>query len=291
MTNQELQKHIYTTYITLRVGLFLLALAFPILLIVIGWFNHIDIQSSMSHYYFAFAPKSSELRVFPGRVVFVGLLFALGVALILYKGFTKLENWLLNVAGAAALVAALFPMQAPDYCKNCENIPPIFPYLYLVHPLAGLVVFGCLAIVAVFCTEKTLKDLTASDQRKWFRRIYRGIAGLMILTIALAGGMAAYFKITDRMIFSRDGWWIFFFEGIGLWMFAAYWLVRSIELSISQAEWSKLTGKKPKKQPSVRDWASSFLSWIASALLPASVKRILPTSFVKKIEERAAARA
>src|SRR5262245_12464771 len=186
MNERQLQAHIYNTYITLRVGLFLIALAFPILLIVIGLFNHIDIQSSMSHYYFAFAPKGSELRVFPTRVVFVGLLFALGVALILYKGFTKWENRLLNVAGAAALVAALFPMEAPDYCKiNCENIPPIFPYLYLVHPLAGVVVFGCLAIVAVFCTEETLKDLTDRDQKEGFRRYYRRIAFLMVVTIAL----------------------------------------------------------------------------------------------------------
>jgi hypothetical protein len=273
MTEQQLQAHIYNTYITLRVGLFLLALAFPILLLGIGWLNGIDPQSSMSHYYFAFAPTSSESRVFPGRVVFVGILFALGVALILYKGFSKWENRLLNFAGGAALVAALFPMEAPDYCRNCENTPPIFHYLYLVHPLAGLVVFGCLFFVAVVCTEKTLKDLTDSDQQNRFRRLYRGIAGLMILTIALAGGMAAYFYINGRMIFFLDARWIFLFEGIGLWAFAAYWLVRSIELSISQAEWRKLTGKKRKKQPSVRDWASGLLMGIWSARWPGSTVR------------------
>jgi len=291
MDERQFQAHIYNTYITLRVGLFLVALAFPILLIVVGWLNHVQIQSSMSHYYFAVAPEDPKLRVFPGRVVFVGLLFALGVALILYRGFTKRENLLLNLAGAAALVAALFPMEAPKDCDNCEYIPPIFPYLYLLHPFAGFVVFGCLAIVAVFCTEETLKGLKDPDQQERFRWYYRCIASLMVLTIVVAGGMALYCKITDQMIFFRDGWWIFFFEGIGLWMFAAYWLVRSIELSISQAEWSKLTGENPGIQPSERDWASIFLCWITSWLLPASVKRILPASFVKKIEERAAERA
>ena len=276
MTEQQLQAHIYNTYITLRVGLFFVAAAFPILLWLVGRWNGIDLQSSMSDYYFAFAPTNSKLRIFPGRVVFVGLLFALGVALILYRGFTKLENWLLNLAGVAALVAALFPMQAPHYCDNCENVPISF-YWHWVHPVAGVFVFGCLFAVAVRCTKETQKFLT-DPQKTFFQWTYWIIAGLMILTIALAGGiaLAVYFKITDRMIFFFNEKWIFYFEAIGLLMFAAYWLVRSIELSISQAEWSKLTGKPQEKQL-VSDWALSLLDWIGSALLPAStVKKILP---------------
>src|SRR5262245_37101929 len=205
MTEEKLQAHIYNTYITLRVGLFFVAAAFPILLWLVGRLNSIDLQNSMSDYYFAFAPTSSDLRVFPGRVVFVGLLFALGVALILYRGFTNGENWLLNLAGAAALVAALFPMQAPDYCTHCEN-DPISHWVRWVHPVAGVVVFGCLAFVAIRCTKETQKYLTAKQQT-FFRWLYWVIAGLMILTIALASGMAlaVYFKITDKTILG----WIF----------------------------------------------------------------------------------
>jgi len=64
----------------------LLAFVFPPLLLLIGWWNDIPFQSSMSDYYFAFAPPTSELRVFPGRVVFAGILFVLGFFLILYRG-------------------------------------------------------------------------------------------------------------------------------------------------------------------------------------------------------------
>jgi hypothetical protein len=92
MTPAELQEHMYKTYISLRVGLCLLALVFPFLLWGIGWWNDIPLQNQISEYYFAFAPPTSELRVFPGRVVFVGILFVLGFFLMLYKGSQGLKT-------------------------------------------------------------------------------------------------------------------------------------------------------------------------------------------------------
>jgi len=105
MTPAELQEHIYKTYFWLRGGLCLLAFVFPFLLWGIGSWNEIPLQNSISDYYFAFAPPNSELRAFPGRVVFVGVLFALGFFLILYRGFSSTENWTLNIAGLSALIA------------------------------------------------------------------------------------------------------------------------------------------------------------------------------------------
>jgi hypothetical protein len=72
---EKLQEHIYKTYYGLRNGFFAIAILFPVLLAVIGWWNHIQLQGSMSAYYFAFAPPESPLRVFPARAVFVGFLF------------------------------------------------------------------------------------------------------------------------------------------------------------------------------------------------------------------------
>jgi hypothetical protein len=63
----ELEKHIYKAYVYLRLGLFLLALGFPFLLWGIGSWNGIRLQNSMSEFYFAFAPTTSELHVFPVR--------------------------------------------------------------------------------------------------------------------------------------------------------------------------------------------------------------------------------
>ena len=121
MTPAELQEHIYKTYFWLRGGLCLLAFVFPFLLWGIGSWNEIPLQNSISDYYFAFAPPNSELRAFPGRVVFVGVLFALGFFLILYRGFSSTENWTLNIAGLSALIVALFPTKTPAYCTNCAS--------------------------------------------------------------------------------------------------------------------------------------------------------------------------
>jgi hypothetical protein len=108
MTPAELQEHIYKTYFWLRGGLCLLAFVFPFLLWGIGSWNEIPLQNSISDYYFAFAPPNSELRAFPGRVVFVGVLFALGFFLILCRGFSSTENWTLNIAGLSALIVGYF---------------------------------------------------------------------------------------------------------------------------------------------------------------------------------------
>jgi hypothetical protein len=227
---QKLQEHIYKTYFALRSGLCWIAFVFPIVLFGIGWWNQIHLQNSMSAYYFAFDPQDSPLRVFPGRVVFVGVLFVLGISLMLYKGFSRAENWLLNIAGLAAVIAALFPMQPPDYCTNCG-----INKFFFVHEVAGVVVFGCLALVAWFCTGKTLVKLRTDSQRRWFRGIYIVIGILMVLSPLAAIVMTTFFGIYDKKLF--------FIESFALWTFAAYWAVRSYELHLSQAEWSALTGK------------------------------------------------
>lgn len=120
MTPTKLQEHIRLTYFSLRVGLGVLALVFPVLLVSYGYFiERIPVQDSMSAYYFAFVPANSPLRVFPTRVFFVGILWAIGCFLILYRGFSNTENWLLNIAGLSAIAVAFFPMQAP--CTNCAS--------------------------------------------------------------------------------------------------------------------------------------------------------------------------
>jgi hypothetical protein len=251
MTPAELQEHIYKTYFWLRGGLCLLAFVFPLLLLGIGLWKGIPLQDSMSDYYFAFAPPSSELRIFPARVVFVGILFVLGFFLMLYRGFSRTENWALNIAGLSAVLVALFPTQTPVYCNNCGSDRYSF-----VHGTAAVVLFVCVAFVAWACTEETLVQLPTST-RRYFRMGYDALAAAMIIAPVAVIAMTYILGISDKKIF--------FVEWIGIVTFSAYWALKTYELSMSKAEKRAMMGQMPvirevpAEKPSLRKRASRML--------------------------------
>jgi hypothetical protein len=251
MTPTELQEHIYKTYVGLRIGLCLLAFALPLLLWGIGWWNDIPLQGSMSDYYFAFAPPDSEMREFPVRVVFVGILFAISFFLILYRGSSNTENWVLNIAGLCAVLIALFPTQIPEYCTNCGSDA----YSFVHNPMAVLL-FVCMAFVAWASTAQTLKELP-DRPRLYFRIVYDIIAVTMIVVPVAVIVMARVFNLYDKDVF--------FVEWIGIATFSAYWLLKTWELSISKAERNALMGKpqvtegRPGQPRSLRERASTLL--------------------------------
>ncbi len=82
---KELLPHILSTYFILRIGMGIIAIAFPISLWFVGLLRGVELQTSMSAYYHTSMQD-----------VFVGILFALGTFLYLYKGFSKGENIALN---------------------------------------------------------------------------------------------------------------------------------------------------------------------------------------------------
>src|SRR5215210_3729210 len=78
----ELRRHILSTYLSMRWGMLLIALAFPVVLWIGGWaFHSWSLLDSMSAYYWEPIEKGKEGVDAPMRVWFVGLLFALGTCL------------------------------------------------------------------------------------------------------------------------------------------------------------------------------------------------------------------
>lgn len=217
-----LRDHIFSTYLTLRFGMAVLAIAFPPLLWGVGALRYgIDLQPSMSHYYFA---QSAELNAFPMRVWFVGLLFAIGACLYLYKGFTNWENGALNGAGAFAALVALYPMNIA--CEaNCG---------FSAHGTFAVLLFVCLAIVALFCAKATL-DYLPADLRAKYRLAYTWLGAAMVASPVAALLLTAFTGSTAR--------YTFFAEACGVWAFAAYWWVKSREMAISGAEKRALRGE------------------------------------------------
>lgn len=237
MDNKGLQRDILSTYNRLRLGMGFIAFATPIIIPLWGWLLfRIAWQDSLSAYYFA--PDGNnfdKFSAYPCRVLFVGILFALGSFLFMYKGFSRWENIFLNLAGAFAVGVAMFPMfPQPGY----------FPFLdgLHLHYTFALLLFACMACTVIFCYRTTLRWVEDPNRRARYRMAYRVIAVLMVLfplvafvLAELSGGLQRY---------------VYWAEFAGIWTFAAYWFTKSFELSESEGEVKALLASlKPPSKP------------------------------------------
>src|ERR1700733_13431466 len=162
----DIQKRMLATFLTLRIGVGVIGIIFPILLWAGGRARSIHLADSMSASYHAHegcldpkrpdtCPEGEQLKgAGPMRNCFVGILFIIGSVMYLMKGFSNLENWALNVAGVMALGVALFPM---PWTKTAKGFSP--------HGICAIAFFICIAFACAFCSGKTLKHMPPSPDR------------------------------------------------------------------------------------------------------------------------------
>jgi hypothetical protein len=242
--DKNLQDQVASTYSNLRYGIAVIGVALPFLLPLIGkfWYG-ISFQDSMSAYYWAGSTVEGPIRSWisgisffkyilfflagldgdaPMRSWFVGILFVLGVFLYLYKGFSRLENILLNIAGLCALGVALFPMEwtCGDNCR-----------LFTFHGGFAALLFICIALVALLCSRQTLDKLPLQDETKTraYRSWYYGL-GIFMFSFPFLAWFITNWIINDKRKY------IFWVECLGILAFALYWWIKSNELSEKRAE-------------------------------------------------------
>ncbi len=169
----------------------------------------------------------AAIRCAPSRDFFVGSLFAVAALLYLYKGFSKLENYILNLAAILLVGVALFPTEMEGSAGD----------KFSIHGFCAVAAFACLAVVVWFFAEKTLTLLPpeAKSLASRFRKAYRFVSFIM-----LASPVTAF--VLDSVVGAGTSF-IFFIEAAGIWAFAAYWLIKSIELGKSAATQLALEGK------------------------------------------------
>lgn len=210
------------SYRSLRSWIGILATAFPLTLIFVGLFWGIEVQPTLSNYYFA---KDMAVDVYPVRLWFCGILFVVGVFLARYPGFTKHEEKWLNAAGIFALGVAIFPMSVDGKNQYDFVLAPFGLTQLSLHGICAVVAFFCIAVVIVWYSDATLKELEKSDPAAYARYnwIYRGIGAFMVLSIALA----IYLNYAHH----GQGAYILAAEWCGIWAFAAYWFVKNSEMT------------------------------------------------------------
>ena len=215
MSRDELLDHFYSTYASLRGGMGIIAFMFPLILFPGGlWLSDTPLQSSMSHYY------HTDMRN-----VFVGLLFSIGSFLYLYKGFGPRENYALNIAGLLALGVAIFPMKAPVGAAPTYTSP-------LLHGICAVTFCLFIAYVCIRRSGDTL-HLVAKEHRKRYARAYKTLGWLMV---GLPISAALILTILNQPFGTKTGIVILAIEWAIVWVFAAYWLLKTYEIGQTRAE-------------------------------------------------------
>lgn len=238
--SSKLEAQMQATYLSLRVTLAVLAFLLPPLLWAGGRIAGIPLRNCMSAYYWATPTRlcpcgaalngdcikqSTTTEIAPihladkpdrpagtMRNYFVGLLFAVGTALFVYKGYTRRENRSLNFAGTMAVAIALVPM--PWDCAK---------HVLSLHGAFAILFFLAIAYDCAFCSEDTLGLIVDPVRRAKYRRLYRTLGTIMVLSPFTA---YAFTILTDQ-----KGSYIYWAEFFGIYAFAIYWTAKIFEIS------------------------------------------------------------
>lgn len=250
-----IQRHMLMMFIALRIGVGVVGISLPVILAGVGYLAFkIPLAGSLSAYYHA-TKECSGLKaadtllkvevdpvapvpdpcepvgIGPMRNWFVGNLFFIGGAMFLMRGFSRLENWMLNVAGIMAPGVALFPM---NWGKETGFNP---------HLTFAVIFFLCIGFTAVFCSEKTLNEMPAGipDRARviaFYRRWYQVLGTLMVVA-----------PLCAHLFLRRDPHRMFAVETAGVWAFGAYWLFKTRELKRSDIEGRAFRGQLTTMDP------------------------------------------
>lgn len=195
----NLDEHILRSYSSLPWFMGGVVFVLPLLLVIGGvnslwWLKQtLSVQNSLSAYYHA----GSACVAFQGvyRDLFVGLLAAISFCLIIYTGFGKLENWLLNLAGVCLAGVAFFPTDwpEPNLLKICQATPGFSPHIaslllrmpVSIHVASAIAFFLVITAVNVLTAMDTVHIIQDSSKQKFWHGIFRWARWLMPISLGL----------------------------------------------------------------------------------------------------------
>lgn len=196
-----------------------------------------SLPDSMSGYYYTHM-----------RDVFVGALCALGVFLLAYAGYDDVDRWITNIAGAGAILVALFPTKPPTCTAHAPTcLLPSVRHLSAAQQVTGdlhmsfaAATFIALGLMALrFAKTHTTPDgqtLTSRIQyglglatdpgqrsrRKKARNVIYRLCGFTILScVALAA-------VPNLLPAAVKTYWptLFTVEALAVFAFGAAWFVK-----------------------------------------------------------------
>lgn len=249
LSNDELRTHIVRSYFVMRLGTAIVGAILPFVLLIGGLVIGICAQGSISAYYHAVGTSLTAWYVGLLRTWFVGTLFSVSIILGLYRGYSRTEDRLLDVAAILGVGVAIFPMSWPPKGITC-GFAGSAPYSGLTiagiefHVICAVGFFICIALVCWFCADDTL-PLVKSPQRRTFLKIaYRVVALAMPISMLVAASLNLFLG-TNRAVF-----WV---EAAGIEAFAVYWFMKGIELNATAADDKAAQGRLQLVQGAIEE--------------------------------------
>ena len=212
----EIRRSMMSTFFTLRAGLVVLTFLLPVGLLVYSFVKDGYLAAgSISAFY---GHNDAAMRDF-----FVAIVSVVGALLILYKGFSPLEDWLLNFAGAFAIATAFIPCSCwdPTVTKNSW------------HSFVAVMFFVCMGAVCLFCANDTLNMLPLKDRKRYSNAYY--VIGIWLFVAPIGAYAFAFFAGGQNRA-------TFVVEFAAVTVFGIYWLIKSREIRITAAERKALYG-------------------------------------------------
>jgi cytochrome bd-type quinol oxidase subunit 2 len=212
------------SYLNLRLCIGALGIALPFILLIGSAIFPPD-PYSVSAYYYS-----------PMRNILVASLCVLGIFLLTYQGYDKLDSRITNVCGAATIGVALFPTSSPGFKPT---------WVGHVHPVMAGIALAGQALMALQFTQSAPRDRAArwpDDVKRMLRalifryaqpvygehgkkltrnRIYSACAWLIIIGVVLALVQNLW---SDSV--KAETQWLFWFESLSIASFGVAWLVK-----------------------------------------------------------------
>ena len=191
----------------------ILGLILPILLIVVSISigNCKVVHDSISAYYHTIS-----------RNIFVGTLCALSLSLLVYKGYSKFDDFLANIGAMCALGVAFFPTSViVNDCISRGVEPSIQSYLHFAS--AGIL-FSIFAAFSLFLFTRSDKTKTPLKTKENF--IYK-VCGILITSSIICIFIWIMIAEDNKPPGIKNLKPVFWLETIALWSFSASWLTKS----------------------------------------------------------------
>ena len=207
-------KSIIISYITYRRLIGVLGILLPFILLFGGCvFGGFPVRQSISSYYY------TNMRDF-----FIGLLFAISMFLITYKGYEVIDNIITSLIGIAGLGIALFPSIDESNVIPFTGIFQLDPAVsYPVHVVCASLFFILLAVNSIFLFTLPWGQGAEKTKNKKIRDGFYIGCGVVILVSLVLIAVLYFLMGVDAL---RQSYLILLLESIMLVAFGISWLVK-----------------------------------------------------------------